>query len=141
MPVDILVSTPDTTTTHTDFISSLRSQIEMICSLVRSRSAVVQTTSRRTYASTHKTSRTTLRDGQLVWLWAPHKNLGLAGKRKLTQPWTGPYKVLRRLSPVNYELQLDKRKVGGELIVHVDKLKALQVQNPEVADDADESDE
>jgi hypothetical protein len=141
LPVDILVSTPDTTTTHTDFISSLRSQIEMICSLVRSRSAVVQTTSRRTYASTHKTSRTTLRDGQLVWLWAPHKNLGLAGKRKLTQPWTGPYKVLRRLSPVNYELRLDKRKVGGELIVHVDKLKALQVQNPEVADDADESDE
>lgn len=137
LPLDILFTAPDEVTKPVDYISTLRSQLDTILDLARQKIASAQSTSRRAYASANKTVKTKYTKGQLVWLYAPNKNLGPTGKRKLTRPWTGPYRILRRISPVNYEIRLDKRNSGGELIVHVDKLKLLQVQNLEVEEDAD----
>ena len=35
---------------------------------------------------------------------------------------------------------MDKRKKGGELIVHINKLKLVQLQNPHVVEDANADD-
>jgi hypothetical protein len=46
-------------------------------------------------------------------------------KGKLSLPWRGPYKILKRTSNVNYEVNFpdeDRRKPYA--VVHVDRLKA-----------------
>src|SRR5690606_5444735 len=58
--------------------------------------------------------------GNLVWLRIPTRHVGLS--TKLLQKFYGPYRILRRTSPVNYEIEsLDSRHQD---VVHVDRLKA-----------------
>ena len=57
--------------------------------------------------------------GSLVWLRSPVvKN----GHKKFHLPWTGPYRVIRRLSDVNYRIQTiqGRRK---KMVVHFNRLK------------------
>jgi hypothetical protein len=140
LPIDLLFSSPDSQTSPCDYIEALRKQLAVVFDVTRTHLKQAQITNQRSYASTHKTSKTAFLPGQLVWFYAPHKNFSKGGKKKLAQPWTGPFRILRKLSPVNYEIQMDRRRSGGELVVHVDKLKKVQIQNPEVVNDADDSD-
>ena len=107
--------------------------------IARVRMEMAQITQRRAYASTHKTRCASFIVGDLVWFYAPQKKFAKTDKRKLTRPWTGPFRVLRRLSPVNYEIRMDKRQRGGELVVHVDRLKKMQLAKPEIHSDADDN--
>ena len=62
--------------------------------------------------------------GDLVWLHNPAVPKGKS--RKLHSPWSGPYKVVKRLSTAVYRIQ-DQRGGGfrrkRRLIVHFDRLK------------------
>ena len=136
LPLDIILHTPDECLTQSDFVSKLRVQLNDIGQSTCDRVVLAQQASKCAYASSHKTRKVNYHVGQHVWLYAPHKNLTPGGKLKLTQPWTGPYRILRQLSPVNYEVQLMKCQRGGELVVHVEKLKLVQSLNPEVDGDA-----
>lgn len=66
------------------------------------------------------------RPGDHVWVWTPVRCKGLS--EKLLSHYFGPYKVLRRVSDVNYEVVPDgvmsphRRKHHSE-IVHVVRLK------------------
>eukprot|EP00731_Ephydatia_muelleri_P006147 Em0003g395a len=58
--------------------------------------------------------------GDYVWLHSPVVPRG--GSRKLHHPWTGPYKVITKLSDVTYRIQsLDKKRLRK--VVHFDRLK------------------
>ena len=59
--------------------------------------------------------------GELVWLNNPVVPRGRS--RKLHCPWTGPFKVIKKISPVVYRLQ-DKRPGSRKrVVVHFDRLK------------------
>ena len=58
--------------------------------------------------------------GDYVWLHSPVVPRG--GSRKLHHPWTGPCKVITKLSDVTYHIQsLDKKRLRK--VVHFDRLK------------------
>ena len=40
--------------------------------------------------------------GESVWLWTPFISKGVVSK--FYEPWTGPFKVTKRLSDVTYEI-------------------------------------
>ena len=57
--------------------------------------------------------------GDMVWLYRPVIEKGVAPK--FHEPWTGPYKVTKRLSDITYEIQ-DEAKSKTK-IVHLDRIK------------------
>lgn len=64
--------------------------------------------------------------GDQVWVWTPVRRQGLS--EKLLSRYFGPYKVLRRVSDVNYEVLPDsamspQRRRQHSEIVHVVRLK------------------
>ncbi|VDI83086.1 Hypothetical predicted protein [Mytilus galloprovincialis] len=56
---------------------------------------------------------------QLVWYWYPPH-----AKRKLGVGWTGPYKIIRKISEVTYQIESSLTKKMK--IVHVDHLKRVE---------------
>ena len=59
-------------------------------------------------------------ENQLVWLHSPVIPQGHS--RKLHHPWTGPYRIIKRLSESDYKI----KNVDGNrqsLVVHFDRLK------------------
>ena len=62
--------------------------------------------------------------GDLVWLHTPVVPKGKP--RKLHCPWTGPFRVVKRLSAVTYRI-LDLRRIAARrrkrMVVHFDRLK------------------
>ena len=63
--------------------------------------------------------------GDWVWRWYLP-----AISNKLGQGWTGPYLVLRKISDVTYEIQLNSE--NKPITVHVDHLKPFQGRQPPV---------
>ena len=59
--------------------------------------------------------------GDLVWLHSPVVPCGAS--RKLHQPWTGPYKIIKRLADVTYRIQNCNGRRHRRLVVHFDRLK------------------
>lgn len=64
--------------------------------------------------------------GERVWVWTPIRRRGLS--EKLLKRYFGPYKVLRRLTDVNYEVVPDgvhctSRQQHAPEVVHVVRLK------------------
>lgn len=63
--------------------------------------------------------------GDWVWRWYLP-----AISNKLGQGWTGPYLVIKRISDVTYEIQLNSEK--NPIVVHVDHLKPFQGRQPPI---------
>ena len=59
-------------------------------------------------------------EGDLVWLHSPAVPKGRA--RKFHRPWTGPYKVIKRISNATYRIQ-DVQSRRHRPVVHFDRLK------------------
>ena len=95
LPIDILFALPDESTQLSDFVSSLRLQLQNIFDLVESRWQLCKSTSRRVYASKHKTGSDTMLQWPVgVALRTTQKYRGCQQACKLAQPWTGPYCIL-----------------------------------------------
>ena len=60
------------------------------------------------------------KQGDLVWLHSPVVPRGRA--KKLHRPWSGPFKVVRRISDATYCIQ-DVQRGRHRLVVHFDRLK------------------
>ena len=58
--------------------------------------------------------------GDMVWLHSPVVPRGTS--RKLFHPWSGPHKVVKRLSDITYRI-LNTRSKRQRLVVHFDRLK------------------
>ena len=64
-------------------------------------------------------------DGDLVLVYKPIRKVGKS--EKLLHRWLGPFKIVRRTSEVNYEVQKIKSKNDKTDIVHVTNLKKFNV--------------
>lgn len=65
----------------------------------------------------------------LVLWWKPLAKTGISGK--LMKKWTGPWLILSKLSPVNYELtSVSRRK--KPIVVHVEQLKPYVERDDEI---------
>ena len=58
--------------------------------------------------------------GDLVWLHSPAVPRGQA--KKLYRPWTGPFRIVRKLSDAVYRVQHTQAR-RKRLVVHFDRLK------------------
>ena len=59
------------------------------------------------------------KEGDLVWVHIP---VWPGTSRKLHKPWSGPLKVIKKLSEVNYRIQNLKNR-RNRIVVHFDRLK------------------
>jgi hypothetical protein len=69
--------------------------------------------------------------GDLVYLYNPAVKIGQT--KKFSKPWTGPHKIAKRISQLNYEI-VDQS--GRKQIVHVNRLKEARnadLWKPEVS--------
>ena len=56
-------------------------------------------------------------------MWLHSTVVPTDGHRKLHHPWTGPLKVIKKLSNLNYQIQLQGDPNQRSLIVHFNRLK------------------
>ena len=64
----------------------------------------------------------TLKEGELVWLWNPAIPRKRGYCRTFHRSWQGPYRILKKLSDVTYQIQHTAKKRNRQ-IVHFDRLK------------------
>lgn len=67
------------------------------------------------------------KEGDLVWVHMPVRP-GIS--RKLYKPWSGPFKVCKKLSDVTYRVQNVKNR-RNRMVVHFDRLKKFTAQHNE----------
>ena len=65
-----------------------------------------------------KCKLTKFSEGDLVWRWYPP-----SANQKLGSKWKGPYKVLKKIDDIHYDIQLQTNKDSQVFRVHVDHLK------------------
>lgn len=105
-----------------DYTKHLVVKTEEARQLARLRTLEAQEKDRRRYNSKHRV--VSYSPGDLVWVFTPVRKVGLS--EKLLKKYFGPYKVLRRLSDVTYEVQdyepASRRRKQID-IVHVLRMK------------------
>lgn len=68
--------------------------------------------------------------GDRVWLHSPVVPPGLS--RKLIHPWSGPYVVTGKKSPLVYELELEENR-AKKTVAHIQRLKPCRAAAPEAS--------
>ena len=119
LPVDLLYNTPlsveerDVPTYVFDLKNTLTSAYER----VRSKTSSQQMRQKENYD--RKVHGDSFKPGDMVWLFNPAVPRGKA--RKFHRPWTGPHRVLQKISTSNFRIQhaYNHKKA----IVHFDRLK------------------
>lgn len=105
-----------------DYISQLIMNAEEARQLAHLRTLQMQEKDRQRYDSRHRAVH--YKVGDMVWIFIPYRKVGLS--EKLLKRYFGPYKVLRKLSDVTYEVEDSdptsrRRKVKDT--VHVLRMK------------------
>jgi transposase InsO family protein len=119
LPLDLMYHscTPETVT-HSEYATRMKDSIEKAYDRVRTKFGQEQRAQKQFYDQ--KCHGKPYTPGDLVWL---HSTVVARGKsRKLHHPWTGPWKVLKRIADTTYRLQ-DCRNPRKKLVVHFDRLK------------------
>lgn len=119
--VDTLFPFPPATTNVT--LEEATSRAEECRQLARCRTFDHQAASKSRYDSHHR--HVAYNQGDLVWLWVPQRKPGLC--EKLICNYSGPYRVLNKLSDVTYLLEPlqppTDRRYRGTQPAHVSRLK------------------
>lgn len=114
----------DTDASLTSDAEQLTQHAEEARQLARIHITKQQSTDARRYNLRHR--QVEYQPGDQVWVWTPIRRQGLS--EKLLSRYFGPYKVIRRVSEVNYEVIPDgaaspRRRQHPPEIVHVVRLK------------------
>ena len=119
MLVDIMLGTSTaTTSTIPQYVANLRTNLETAYSYVRNRMGH-QLEQQKIHYDERVNGRP-YKSGDLVWLHNPAIPRGRS--KKLHRPWTGPYRIITKLSDAMYRLQHTHRR-RKRPIVHFDRLK------------------
>ena len=128
LPVDLAYGTaPMEEMTTQEYVRNLRQTLEEAYSTVRNRTGAALERQKELY--NRKVHGDEYQVGDLVWLHNPV--IPKRAKRKLHCPWTGPYRVVKKLSTVVYRIQDTNRR--KRLVVHFDRLKpcpSMQAARP-----------
>jgi len=119
IPVDVIYGAPNNTTQSPNtYASTLGKQMNQAFTLARKHSLLKHAKQKELYDK--KVHGKPYQKGDYVWLHSP------MGKRevskKLNHPWSGPYKVVKKLSEANYRIEQLQGKWSRK-IVHFDRLK------------------
>ena len=119
LPVDLTFSTSHVDTlSPAEYAQQLQYILRYAYDLVRSTVGNVQNRQKTLYD--RKIHGKPFKKGDLVWVYStvvPSQSC-----RKLHHPWTGPYKVLDKLSDVTYKIA-PVQNVNKSSVVHFDRLK------------------
>ena len=115
MPVDIALGTACTVP---EYVANLRTSLDAAYTRVRNQMGHHLEQQKIRYDA--KTCGKPFEAGDLVWLHSPAIPRGRS--KKLHRPWTGPYRVVTRLSEVVYCLQHTQCR-RKRPVVHFDRLK------------------
>ena len=119
LPADVIYGTANTAEQSvTDYARTLRRKMENAFILAREHSLKQHHKQKELYD--RKVHGKPFEKGDYIWLNSPMGRRGTS--KKLHHPWTGPFKVLKRISDSTYRIQqLEGRK--HRKIVHFDRLK------------------
>ena len=120
LPVDIIMygSCPTEPVSPHQYVKTLKATMEGAYEKAREHLKATAVRSEELYKRVHGRE---FQVGELVWLNNPVVPRGRS--RKLHCPWTGPFKVIKNISPVVYRIQ-DKRPGSRKrVVVHFDRLK------------------
>ena len=119
IPLDLMYQTPVTEARNTSqYVWTLRKSLQDAYALVRDNLHAASFRQKELYDE--KIHGKPYNVGDLVWLHNPAVPRGQA--RKLYCPWTGPFKVVKRLSSVVYRIQ-DTRGKRKRKVIHFNRLK------------------
>ena len=125
LPIDVMYKEPKDDEDK-DYTQELRERLDRTYERVREQG---QTELRRQKRNYDKRSHGKLYEvGNFVWLRNNTRKKGL--NPKLFSKWTGPYKIISRLSDVTYRIQLSPRTKPS--VVHFDRLKPCEGSEPYV---------
>ena len=121
LPLDVMYKTSIPVvsgTTSGEYAVALQTQLRTAYSLVRQRLSTTHIRQKELYNS--KVHGQPHKPGDLVWL---HSTVAKKGPRhKLHHQWTGPFKVVKKLSDATYRIQ-HTQKHNQRKVVHFDRLK------------------
>ena len=119
LPADVIYGAPNTDERSvTDYAMALRRRMENAFTLARQHSLTQHLKQKELYDK--KIHGRPFKEGEYVWLSSPMGRRGAS--KKLHHPWSGPFRVLKRISDSTYRIQqLQGRKYRK--IVHFDRLK------------------
>jgi hypothetical protein len=121
VPIDVIAGSPPNHQLDTDcphaYVEWVRNVLETSFSTVHENLKSSFKKQKRYYDSNLKPRAFDVED--MVWRWYPPK-----ANQKLGSGWIGPYRVLRKLSDIAYEIK--HVDTGKTVIVHVDHLKAVK---------------
>ena len=119
MPIDIMFGTPSPPASPaTEYATLLRERLESAFQKVRQNMKYKLERQKEVYD--HKTHGSPFADGDLVWLHSSRVNPGQL--RKLHRPWSGPFRIVKKLSDATYRIQHTSNP-RCRLVVHFDRLK------------------
>ena len=119
IPVDVMYGAPNSSTqTVHEYAATLRKQMDKAFALARKHSLTNHLRQKEIYDK--KAHGNPYKKGDFVWLHSPASCRGAS--KKLCHPWSGPYKVVKKLSDCNYRIEkLQGRR--DRKVVHFDRLK------------------
>ena len=119
MPVDLMYGTPNTPATIVpEYVAKLRASLSLAYKPVRTTTSTQLAMQKYVYDT--KVHGQLFQRGDLVWLNSPAVPKGRP--KKLHCPWTGPYKIVQRLSDAVYWIQ-SRGSQRKKMVVHFDRLK------------------
>lgn len=144
LPLDLMYRPPNIERSRSDYIQETREALLRAYEIARENLNLAHERQKDYYD--RRTQGTRFKPGDSVWLWSPVLQKGVAPK--FHEPWTGPFKVVKRLSDVTYEIRDLARKTNK--VVHFDRLKKSTVKasvhkpsesEPESSESGDSSDD
>ena len=119
LPVDVALSTPTRHYTSVDdYKTEMLDKLQHAFTLAKENTQLAQ--QKQKLYSDNKSKEPLFKIGEKVWLYTPTAVKGLSSK--LLHPWSGPFRVIAKTSPVNFKLQsCDDRQATQ--IVHANRMK------------------
>jgi len=121
-----------------DYADRVKKRLNEARQIVKTRMNKAQNKQKLAYDAKHRGLE--FKAGDLVLIYKPFRKVGKS--EKLLHRWLGPFRVIRKTTPVNYEIQAASGK-GKTDIVHVVKMKPFYqsiVENEEEEDEDDDVD-
>lgn len=124
LPIDVALGNNPNSNVSTNFAFIQR--LPLLREQVKRRLIIVQQKQKERYDRSHK--YVSFDVGSLVWVFRPDRKVGLS--EKLLHRWHGPFKVIRKVSHVNYLVTSIRFQKNSYECVHVSRLKPFIHRSP-----------
>jgi hypothetical protein len=127
LPIDIVMGHPEEGIiegNQHEYVDKMKEQMTWVHNMARGSIQLKSNHQKRNYDLKARPLRYEV--GNAVWLHNPARKKGVSPK--LSRPWEGPFKVVKRLSDVTYRIQ--KSVKAKPKVVHFDRLKLYKGENP-----------